>query len=156
MRILFLFLLLVIVCQACDHQRLYEKNNDFRNRSWVVSEKPAFDFDIEDTESTYNLFITIRNEADYPNANIYFTYYLSDSTGTTFEKSLKSEFLFDRKTGRPLGKSGIGYVYEHKFPILEGYTFSKPGTYTMRFEQFMRVDSLPGILSVGLRVEKAQ
>jgi gliding motility-associated lipoprotein GldH len=64
--------------------------------------------------------------------------------------------LFHEKTGEPFGSSGLGYVFEHQFPLLENYTFKNPGKYTMRFEQFMRTDTLKGVLSVGIRVEKSQ
>lgn len=154
MRIVALPFLLLFVCSACDRARLYEKNTDFKQRHWVVSDKPSFDFEIQDTEPKYNLYMTLRNESDYPNSNIYFTYYLSDSTGSSLEKKLNTEFLFDKKTGRPLGNSGLGYIYEHKFPLLESYTFQHPGIYTIRYEQFMRTDTLRGVVSVGLRVEK--
>lgn len=146
----------LLALSACDEARLYEKNQDFENRYWLVSDQPAFDFQIEDTSVPYNLFFTIRNESDYPNSNIYFTYALTDSAGTTLKKTLKNEFLFDQKTGEPFGSSAIGYVYEHRFPLLENYSFQKTGKYTMRFEQFMRTDTLKGVLSVGLRVEKSQ
>ncbi len=156
MRILFFLITLIIVCVGCDHSRLYEKNTDFKQRYWIVSEKPTFDFDILDTESKYNMYITLRNESDYTYSNIYFTYYLNDSTGTELEKKLTSALLFDKKTGRPFGDSGLGYIYEHQFPLLESYKFKHPGKYSIRYEQFMRTDTLRGILSVGLRVEKAE
>lgn len=152
-------LIMCCVCMlglsACDEARLYEKNEDFKNRHWLAADQPTFDFDIDDA-GPYNLYVIIRNESDYPNSNIYFTYYLTDSAGTTLEKKLTNQFLFDKKTGRPFGNTGIGYVYEHQFPLLEKYSFKNPGTYSMRFEQFMRTDTLRGVLSVGLRVEKSQ
>ncbi|MBX2967402.1 MAG: gliding motility lipoprotein GldH [Cyclobacteriaceae bacterium] len=154
MRTLIMLSVCLLIFSACDENRLYETNTDFKNRYWLAAEQPAFDFNIPDANTRYNLYFTIRNESDYPNSNIYFTYYLVDSTGTTLEKKLTNQFLFDRKTGQPFGNSGLGYVYEHRFPLLENYAFGKPGNYSMRFEQFMRTDTLRGVLSVGLRIEK--
>jgi gliding motility-associated lipoprotein GldH len=145
----------MLVVAACDKNRLYEKNQDFKKRYWLVSDQPGFDFEIIDTTTPYTLYFTIRNESDYPNANIYFTYTLSDSARNTLEKNLTNQFLFHEKTGEPFGQSGLGYVFEHRFPLLENYSFKHPGKYTMRFEQFMRTDTLKGVLSVGLRVEKS-
>ena len=62
--------------------------------------------------------------------------------------------LFDAKTGKPLGKSGIGDLYDHRFILLNNYKFKNKGKYRIVFEQFMRMDTLPGIMAVGLRVEK--
>ena len=156
MRKLIMFCGCILVLSACDEARLYEKNVDFKERYWLVTEQPTFDFEITDTSSPYSLFFTIRNESDYPNANIYFTYTLSDSTNSTLEKKLTNQLLFHEKTGEPFGSSGLGYVFEHQFPLLENYIFKNPGKYTMRFEQFMRTDTLKGVLSVGIRVEKSQ
>ena len=139
---------------ACDSNRLYEQNNDFDDRHWAVEEKPFFEFEIKNVEGTYNLYVNVRNTVSYPNANLYFTYYLSDSTGTVIHQDLVTEFLFDKKTGKPFGSTVLGDIYDHQFPILKNYVFEKPGKYQVHYEQFMRYDTLRGILSVGLRVEK--
>jgi gliding motility-associated lipoprotein GldH len=67
-----------------------------------------------------------------------------------------TEFLFDAKTGKPFGKSGIGDLYDHQFLLLQDYQFITAGKYHLELEQFMRQDTLPGILAVGVRVEKAK
>ena len=66
-----------------------------------------------------------------------------------------STFLFEEKTGKPLGSSGLGDVYDQQVPILKNYQFKKSGTYSLKFEQFMRTDTLSGILAVGFRLEDA-
>lgn len=148
-------LLLVLVLISCDTSRVYEKNIDLTERYWVADNLPEFEFQIDNAGSGFNLFINIRNEPSYPNANLYFKYYLADSTGKILESKLLSEFLFDAKTGKPFGNSVLGDIYDHRFPLLTNYTFSQPGKYFMRYEQFMRADTLRGIMAVGLRVEHA-
>jgi len=146
------FLLLII---SCDPARVYDKNEEFSNRNWPVDETPEFEFDIDNAGISYDLYANIRNEVSYANANLYFTYYLQDTLGNVLEKKLISEFLFDKKTGKPFGNSVLGDIYDHRIPILRKYTFKAPGRYVMRYEHFMRTDSLPGILGVGLRIEKS-
>jgi len=141
---------------ACDEQRLFENYKDFDNSTWVVSDQPAFEFSIDDIQQPYNLYCNLRNAESYPYADFRFTYYLADTTGALLDKKLKLTYLFDRKTGKPSGESGLGDIYEDQFPLLKNYKFAHPGRYTMRFEQFMRRDTLPGILAVGLRVERAE
>jgi len=68
-------------------------------------------------------------------------------------KKLISEYLFDLKTGQPFGASGLGDVYDHRFPFLENYEL-KPGLYNLKLQQFMREDTLHGILAAGIRVER--
>ncbi len=155
MKALPLLLAGAVLLTNCDESRLYEKNTDFRQRYWLALDHPTFDFVIDDINRKYNLYFTVRNESSYQNSNIYFTYYLTSESGNSIQRKLTSEFLFDKKTGRPLGNSGLGDIYEHRFALLENFTFQEPGTYSMRYEQFMRTDTLRGIVSVGLRVEKA-
>jgi len=155
MRSRLLILTLTVVVMACDTNRVYQKNKDLDNQQWSIQDRPAFEFVIEDTKSAYNLYCNIRNEVSYPKANLYFNYSIADSTGKELQHRLISEFLFDKKTGKPSGSSALGDIYDHQIPIEIKYTFKHPGKYTVAFEQFMRIDSLPGILAVGLRVEKA-
>jgi hypothetical protein len=50
----------------------------------------------------------------------------------------------------------MGEIYEQRMPISLGdsVNLSKPGTYTIEMEQNMRINPLPDVLHVGLRVEK--
>lgn len=148
-----LFSLLVVLIWSCDSDRLYEKNHDFEDRAWLASDKPVFEFTVSDTLKHYNLYCNIRNSVDYPYSRIFITYSLQDSSGTSVAKNLISAFLFEEKTGKPLGSSGLGDVYDQQVPILKNYKFPKSGTYSINFDQFMRTDTLSGILAVGFRLE---
>jgi gliding motility-associated lipoprotein GldH len=140
---------------ACDEARVYETNVDFENRYWVVQEKPSFQFIVADTAQVYNLYCNVRNSVSYPYTRIFVSYVLRDSAGAELKKELISQNLFDQKTGEPLGTSGLGDIYDQRLPFMQNVTFKKAGNYTIQFEQFMRTDTLQGILAVGLRVEKA-
>jgi gliding motility-associated lipoprotein GldH len=144
----------LVFLASCDDARVYEKVFDFEQRQWVVDEKPEFEFVIDDVSNRYNVYCNVRNSVSYPYSRLFFTYYLLDSTGVEIQKNLISEFLFDAKTGEPRGKSGIGDLYDHQLTLLKEYQFSTPGKYKIALEQFMRMDTLAGILAVGIRVEK--
>lgn len=154
MRSLFGFAVIALVFFSCDEYRVYEKNTDFDSRHWVVNEKPVFEFDIPDSLNTYNLYCNVRNSLEYPYSRIFITYYLQDTLGTTIEKDLVQQMLFDDKTGEPLGESGLGDLYDHRILLKQNYRFSHPGKHSVTVEQYMRTDTLSGILSVGLRVER--
>ena len=155
MRIFFPVLILAIFMTACDESRVYEKNHDFEERMWPVTEKPEFEFEIKDAQVNYNLYCDVRNTISFPYTRIFINYYLEDSSGVLLREKLTSTYLFDQDTGKPLGTSGLGDIYDHRTPILNNYHFAHPGKYRIRFEQYMRMDTIPGILAAGLRVEKA-
>jgi gliding motility-associated lipoprotein GldH len=152
MRIL-LPLLLIITLFACDPARLYEKNQDLEGYQWYIDTIPAFKFAVKEANVPYNLYYNIRNASAYPYYNLYVTYYLSDSTGKVLTSRLQELTLMDPKTGKPLG-DGMGDIFDHRIQALGNYRFPYPGTYTFKVKQYMRKDPLPGIMSVGLRVEK--
>jgi gliding motility-associated lipoprotein GldH len=152
MRIL-LPLLLITALLACDPARLYEKNQDLEGYQWYIDTIPAFKFSVKEANVPYNLYYNIRNASAYPYYNLYVTYYLSDSTGKVLTSRLQELTLMDPKTGKPLG-DGMGDIFDHRIQALGNYRFPYPGTYTFKVKQYMRKDPLPGIMSVGLRVEK--
>ncbi len=138
---------------SCDSDRLYEQNINLEERCWKVDESMIFDFNIEDSSKPYRIYYNVRNSLEYPYARLFIQYTLSDSTGLQIEKNLNSQFLFDQKTGKPLGQSGIGDVFDHQFLLIEKQVFNYPGKYQLKIEQFNRQDTLRGVLAVGARVE---
>lgn len=146
--IAYLFLL------GCDSSRVYEDNIEFKDRAWKVAEKPTFEFAISDTVQLYSVYYNVRNSLDYPYARIFITYYLYDSSGQELSKKLVYNDLFDQKTGRPFGSSGIGDLYDHRFQLFDNLRFGYAGKYSVKLDQFMRQDTLPGVVAVGIRVER--
>lgn len=154
MRIVLPFLSLAVFLSACDNTRVYEKNHDFDSRHWQVNDTTAFEFEIKDTAQRYNLYCNLRNTVSFPYARLFVNYSLEDSTGKPLQKKLVQTFLFDQQTGKPQGTSGLGDIYDHRIRLIGNHRFPYAGKYNMRFEQYMRTDTLEGILAVGLRVEK--
>jgi gliding motility-associated lipoprotein GldH len=156
MRYIFFLLLASLCIASCDSNRVYEDYKEFKTKSWLVNDPASFEFEISDTTKKYNLYYNIRNSLEYPFARIFVNYSLVDSTGTEISKQLLSNYLFDQKTGQPLGRSGLGDVYDNQFLILENLYFKKSGNYRFQLEQFNRLDTLTGIIAVGFRLETAQ
>jgi gliding motility-associated lipoprotein GldH len=155
MRNVLVFIIIALAFSACDENRMYEDYQDFDKGKWEVANLPKFEFSITDTQR-YNVYCNLRNSVSYPFSDFRFTYYLKDSVGKTLETKLVIEYLFDKKSGKPFGESGLGDIYDQQFLILKGYKFKGPGKYTVEFEQFMRTEELEGVLAVGLRVERVE
>ena len=151
----FVILLLGLVLMSCDPSRVYEDYNDLDQAFWHMDSVQRFSFQIEDAAMPYNLLATFRNASNYPYYNIYFQYTLKDSTdGVLLEELIEHDF-FDSKTGEPLG-SGLGDMFDHSVPLKEGFQFDGAGNYSLEIKQYMRLDTLPYLLSVGARVEKSE
>jgi len=157
MRIYFsLAIIALLLVFGCDSKRVFEDNAEFKDRKWKLAQFARFNFKITDTTTSYNLFLNVRNSVDYPYARLFVNYELLSQDSSSLSKKMISCYLFDQKTGRPFGTSGIGDIFDHQFPILSNFSFKKPGQYKMNLQQFMRMDTIPGILAIGIRVETVE
>ncbi len=149
------FLLLLIAICSCDSNRIYEDYNDMEKAFWHLDSIQTFSFRIEDTSKPYNVLSTFRNSSSYPFYNLYFQYDISDSLGNTFIKKLKEVSLFDSKTGNPYG-DGLGDLFDHSFMLEQNHYFPYVGAYSISLKQYMRRDTLPFILSVGVQISYSE
>ncbi len=65
------------------------------------------------------------------------------------------ECILADKTGKWAG-DGLGDIWDIQIPWRMNVRFPVSGKYTVEYEQAMRVDDLPGIMDMGLRIEKAE
>jgi len=144
-----------IILISCGGNRIYEENVDFKNRIWQADSLGEFVFRVEDSTATYNLYFNIRNTTNYPFHNMYINYNLADSSGNVIAEELVNKNLFAEKTGEPLG-DGIGGIFSHQFALLTGYEFPHRGPFQLQIQQYMRLDSLPGVVSLGVKVSKVE
>ena len=138
---------------ACDPNRVFEENTDFSDYSWDVQQKPAFTFTIEDTTARYDIYFNVRHASAYGFYNLYMKHTLVGPAGPVGPPLLHQMLLMDPKTGEPKG-SGTGDIYDQQVLALPNQRFAKPGNYTLTLEQYMRLDQLPGLMAVGVRVAR--
>lgn len=145
---------IALLLGSCGIDSVYEANKDMSKRVWMIDSIVSFPIHIKDASTPYQLNLSVRNTAEYPFYNLYVVYYLRDSTGQVISTDLKNLHLFDAKTGKPLA-SGLAGIYSHKFSLVDRIDFDS-GSYSLEIEQNMRLDTLPGIVSVGLEVMQTQ
>ncbi|MFN3315205.1 MAG: gliding motility lipoprotein GldH [Raineya sp.] len=139
---------------ACqDTKVIFEDNKSIKNGLWQREEPISFEFEIQDTSKRYDLYYNIRNELSYPHYNLYVTYYLHYPDGKKIDSLLMDILLFDKNTGNPFGE-GTGGIRTHQLPAFPEFKFTQKGKYKYTFKQYMRLNPLKGILSVGLRIEE--
>jgi gliding motility-associated lipoprotein GldH len=56
-------------------------------------------------------------------------------------------------SGKWLG-SGMGDIWDNRVLFKQSFRFPEKGTYQFALEQAMRVDPLPQVMDVGIRIEK--
>ncbi|MFN4854011.1 MAG: gliding motility lipoprotein GldH [Bacteroidota bacterium] len=150
-------LLLLAICfsmpwMACDSNRLYEENKVIENQLWESKNRIPFMVEITDTNIRYNMYINVRNASDYPFSNLYL-FMETRYPGGTYSKDTLECILADDK-GQWLG-NGSGDIWDNQIIFKRNIRFHKQGVYTFTLEQAMRLQKLPQILDVGIRIEKA-
>ncbi|NVO31061.1 gliding motility lipoprotein GldH [Hymenobacter lapidiphilus] len=156
----FIVLVSGLLLVACDPAEVYEKNIDLTSPAgdpyvWAVQNKPTFEFEITDPAPRYDVFLNVRNTADYSYYNLYARVTLTGPDGQIISRKLHDMNLMDPKTGEPLG-NGSGDIFDHRILALPNQEFSQPGTYRVQLEQYMRQDQLPGVMAVGVRVGRRE
>ena len=154
-KFIYLSLCLILPFACTNSNRIYEQNIDLSDNFWLADSVLHFEFEITEADKDYNLYYTIRNSISYPYHNLYVQFTLEDSVGNALSKALQNMDLFDPITGSPLG-DGLGDIFDHRILAVSNQHFPKNGYYRFKIQQFMRQDTLPLILSVGLRIEKSQ
>lgn len=149
-----IFLLELLFFACSDANVLLDETTSFEeDLGWVQKQPVRFDLQVEDTLSTYTMYVIVRQNNAYPFYNLYFTPSIINAKGKTIQKGLAETILYDPVTGKPKG-NGFGDIYEKKFLIYSNLKFPKKGKYQIQLAQSMRVDTLEGIVSMGLLLEK--
>jgi gliding motility-associated lipoprotein GldH len=153
------FLLLLIVCFACDEKRVFDAYAS-TGTAWREKEIITFDFDAPDTIHNYDLLLNLRNTNEYAFSNLFLIVSLENLKGDLKVDTL--EYLMTKPDGTFLG-TGFSDVKENKLLYKERYKFDTLGSYKIKIEQAVRKkgsivgeERLSGITDVGFRIEKKE
>ncbi|MHA4843229.1 gliding motility lipoprotein GldH [Flavitalea antarctica] len=150
------FLMFALALGSCQQSiDVFEKNVVIPDRAWASGFKPEISFTVQDTSARYNIYVVVRHTDAYEFNNIWINIYTKVPGDSTERKQqLDLKLATDEKGW--LG-SGMDDIFEHRILITaQPEALTKAGTYTFRLENIMRVDPLPEVLNMGIRVEKAK
>lgn len=150
---LFVYLCLAVTLAGCATLDVYEKIIFFPGHEWKSTDKPTFAFTIEDTVSTYQIFVILRHEDAYHYNNIWVNI-TTQAPRDTVRTQLINIILADNKKGW-LG-TGMDDVFDHRARITHLPIKLKKGNYTFTLQQNMREEPLQFVLNAGIRVEKVK
>lgn len=146
----------VLVVTSCDKKRVFDRYESLPN-GWPKDSVVNFNFTAPDTIRPYNLFINLRNNADYNYSNLFLVTNMVFPNGKVISDTL--EYRMAEPSGEWLG-TGFGEVKENKLWYKENVRFSEEGEYQMEIQHAMRkggdtegIQDLEGITEVGFRIE---
>ncbi len=147
-----LSIVFMVIVTACNPGVIYEQNRRIPGTVWDRNNIPVFGVSIEDTLGLHNLLINVRNTGEYPRSNL-FLFISVTSPGGSFTRDTL-ELVLAEPSGKWKGR-GFGSIWQNRFYYRRNVRFPERGIYVFEIEQAMRIEKLPGITDIGLRVEKA-
>lgn len=146
------YLLILFGCYlsiACDKNRVFEEYQGMNELKWAISDTVSFEL-VPTTSDTVMSSIGVKYNDRFAFHNLYVRYLLKDSLGNHLQDSLINIFLFDPKTGKPLG-DGYGNVFT-LFDTLPLLHLQQNQGLKVQLIQYMRKEQLEGIEAVGLKI----
>lgn len=139
---------------SCKQVNVYEYNTNIPEQKWNRSFSAEGSFTIKDTSALYNLYIVFRHLDSYKYNNIWLNVGLAHGKDSLYFQKLNLILGTDASGWEGSGMNDLWEV--RKLINSRSQKFVKAGEYHFRINQLMRDNPLPGILSAGLRVEKAE
>lgn len=131
---------------------MFEENQEITGGVWDMNQRVAFDFEVPDTITKYNFYFNIRNTDDYKFSNLYVFMHIDFPNG---KKGVDTVELPLTNADYSWVGTGQGEVYDCQLIFRKGVRFPVSGKYHVEIEQAMRMEKLPGIHDVGIRIERA-
>lgn len=154
--LLILILLLVI---SCDKQRAFDQYKSVGD-GWHKDSIVTFELPKLDAKKTYNLYVNIRDNADYPFNNLFLIISLEHPNHQVKVDTL--EYQMTNPDGSLLG-DGFSDIKENKLFYKDKVSFTQKGIYKIHIKHATRqtgkiegVTSLLGITDIGFRVESTE
>jgi gliding motility-associated lipoprotein GldH len=144
--------LMAVSLISCDKTRVYDKMQDLDSSVWNDKQVLEFPIEIKNAELPYVISYTIRYDNEYPYYNLYINRELLDSAGVLLNKKMQGMDLFRATTGVPYG-DGMGAKKDYQIISEQNVRFPYPGKYTIKLHQYMRIERLPGLSAVGVRID---
>ena len=145
---------------SCTEELAFFEYQSTNNGKWAKDQPMEFSFSDLDATQGYNMYITLRNDEQYPYSNLFLIAEMTGPDGTSERDTLEYEMA--DASGNWMG-TGYGSVKENKLWYRENIVFPDSGVYTVTVSHAMRKNGsvegileLPGVLDVGLQIEKNQ
>lgn len=142
---------ILLIFVSCNFNYTFNENVTISEGKWFKNEAAHFEVFINDSLTPQDFYITLRNDSDYRFSNLFVFLTTRLPNGNMTRDTI--EIVLADKSGKWLG-NGWGNIKENKVLLNSKMRFPLTGKYEFFIQQAMRVDTLKGIKSVGIVIEK--
>ncbi len=136
---------------ACGNDYFFEKTIKIPDASWSYENVLPFEFEVTDTTKAYQILLEVEHAGDFGFQNCYIQITTKFPNGEEKKQPVSLELA--AQSGIWTGKcSGNDCTIE--IPLQAKARFKQPGKHSIIVEQFMRVDPLPGIKAISLKIQR--
>lgn len=144
-------LLSSIFIGGCEQSRVYDRNNTLPKEGWHYGKALTYEVSILDTAIAYNMYINVRHTDAYPYNNLWLKLNTTLPNGTIQENKINVEL--SSPTGEWTGNCIDGICYSTVL-VQPNFQLLQKGNYIFSLEQDMRMNPLPYLMDIGIKIEK--
>jgi gliding motility-associated lipoprotein GldH len=148
-----LLVLVVSLGTSCTRKCVYSNYKTLHSAKWYQDSILRFDMTIPDSTKIYNLSLNVRNSGRYAYSNLWLFVKITPPNGQIANDTI--ELTLASPDGKWMG-SGLGDLYDMKYPYKQSVFFPSAGYYRIEVRQGMRTEDgiLNGIHDFGVTLDK--
>ncbi len=143
--------IMALMAVSCGESAVYQSSKTLPKEGWRKYDVVSFDYDSKDTVGEYQILVDIRNNDEYPFQN--FWLFVHSMSPDSVEYSDTLNCVLADNYGKWVGRFS-GSMYHVPVEFIHSTPFKKEGIYHFDLVQGMRMDTLPGITEIGIRIVK--
>ena len=146
--------MITLFISSCRRKAVVEDYRSLRRAEWNQDTALVFEMEIPDPKKLYDLSFMVRNESHYAYSNLWLFVTIVPPSGKELTDTV--ELTLAKPSGEWLG-SGLGDLYDRKYPYKKTIFFPEVGKYSVLVRHGMRTENgiLKGIHDFGFSLDKA-
>ena len=142
-----------LLLTACNSDLIFNETLDIPNAAWEYDNKLAFEFEVKDTTKTHQVLLEITHAGDFGFQNCYVQITTRFPNGEEKKQPVSLELA--AQSGTWNGQCS-GNACSLEIPLQAKAKFKATGKHSITVEQFMRVNPLPGIEAISLKIKQLE
>lgn len=139
------FVLLVFLCYSCEKQYTFSQLQALPESGWTYQNILKYDFEVEDTNALYDLYLEVDYNTSFSFQNIYVNVF----TGMSEDQMNKTQLSLDLSNNLGIWKGDCNMEEcTYLLPLQKSIYFEKPGKQFFWIEQYSRTETIKDIKSI--------
>lgn len=144
-------LLVLLLTNACGDDKVFHKYAEIPGNTWNADHVIHFDVSITDTLHPHDVYLLVRNNANYRYSNLYL--FVTTTSPMGFSVCDTVELVLADPKGKWVGK-GAADIHTSRHPFKMNVRFPYRGIYSFDIRQALWDKDLKNISDIGLQIER--